>query len=221
MLDEHKWQTTAGLICACTLHANAYKGEEEWERYRCPRLDSGLLWLPRFHCPHLTRLDLDYPELSRIWAPIEINGNLANLQHLRVNSLNVHLYVCTTLRLQTLILTAEQSLNLYVRDISALAATLTMVQLSWISCCPRTLEFAALFKTTGEYCEGRWGGFVDEDMEGDEWPPEWTTRVGFPEVSFVDNLADLCACGVCYTCCTRSMRLWRRNASACSRTLSV
>ena len=212
-MDDSRWEARAGLITACSLRANAYNEVEIWERYRCPALMSGVLWLSTFPCPHLTRLDLDYPKLSEVWRPIEINHNMANLQHLRISSLNVHLYITAQLRLQTLILAAEQSLNLDIIDIPALAASLTNVQLSWVSCCPTTLKFAAVFKTQGEYCEGKWGGYI-EDMEPEEWSHEWSSKVAFPEVNFYCDvsLTDLCACGVCYTCCTRSMRLWRRNA---------
>ena len=213
-MKESEWQPRAGMISACSLRANAYNEVGVWERYRCPLPESGLRWLSKFSCPHLTRLDIDYPKLPEAWLPIEINSNMANLQHLRINSLNVHLYITARLRLQTLIVAAEQSLTLDIMDIPALAASLTNVQLSWVCCCPTTSKFAALFKTQGESCEGKWYGSI-EDMEPDEWKYDWTTRVGFPEFCYYDDttLADLCACGVCYTCCTRPMRLWRRNAS--------
>ena len=213
---ESKWQSTAGMICACSLRANAFqerssKLDEVIEEYVCPKLKSRLFWVSSFLCPRLTRLDLEYPKLSGVWEPIEISDNIFNLQHLRISSLNVHLYVSASLRLQTLILTAGQSLTLDVVDVSGLAATMTAVQLSWVSCCPTTLKFAALFKTRGQYSEGKWGGSCRLTEE----PDAWTTRVGFLKLSFEDvNLADLCACGVCYTCCTRSMHLWRRNASS-------
>ena len=170
-MDESKWQARAGLISACSLRANAYNEVDVWEKYRCPALAMGpdLLWLSRFSCPHLTRLDLDYPKLSEVWRPIEINRNMANLQHLRISSLHVHLYITAQLRLQTLFLVAEQSLNLDIVNIFALAASLTNVQLSWVSCCPTTLKFAANGAALSRTCNLRNGLMNGAQKSASQW----------------------------------------------------
>ncbi len=184
-----------------------YDLDDSWQAYMSSAPELHAVWLSRFPCPNLTRLDLDYPRLCDAWVPIAINSNMASLQHLRISGVNVHLCISAHLRLQTLFVAAAMTLTLDILDIPALAANLTTVQLSWVSCCPTTLKFAALFKAQGMSCEEKWS----EDTD----PEDQTTTVGFPKLLLPEdvNLVDRCACGVCYTCCTRSMHLSRRDAS--------
>ena len=92
-MNESKWQSRSGMISACSLRANAYNLDDDWQINWSSAPELRLVWLSRFPCPNLTRLDLDYPKLCEAWLPIAINSNMASLQHLKISIVNVHLCI--------------------------------------------------------------------------------------------------------------------------------
>lgn len=151
-INRAKWHAGSALYNTCALYSNRYRHEYDVDlAYTAD--DENLGWLLRSTYPHLTTMELDYPRLCSVEEPLVINESFRSLRELTVTSIVVCLEIKTPLRLDTLILSAEENMNISVTDVTALAAGLKRLHLKWQSCCSTTYRLATSLTTPGDWCE--------------------------------------------------------------------
>ena len=168
-MDERKWQVGAAIHNACTLRSNAYGPTSEQVSDDSPCLAGHLGWLSGVKYPNLTMLEVDYPKISSAFYPLVIGDCLMSLQHLNIASQFGYVIFEADIRLKTLIIDAERSIYIYLINLSAFAAGLQRLDLTYRSCCSTTYRLATALTSPDDWFES------NDLLPEDRW-----TEVRFP-----------------------------------------